>query len=304
MKRSMMRSKCLLIGSLFGLMMGFAQPADAQELNCRVTVNYQQLSGSEYSFLTELEEKVELYLNERSFTQDRYLDYERLNCLMQIIFEEALTQTSFAARIVLSTSRPIYGVPQESTILQINDQSWQFSFARGTPLIFDLERFDHLTSILDFYAYLMLGYDYDTFEEYGGTPHFERARRIAELGESQGAIGWSDLGGDRGRNDLVSQILDPRFRVLRKAYYDFHFNALDTFVNDTELAQQVVLDALKSLDDLYDSVSRQYVLDIFFSTKADEIAAIFEESPLSSEAFNLLSRVDPANLSKYEKLVN
>ncbi len=299
-----MRFRCLLAAGSFTVLLGFVQPANAQELNCRVTVNYQQISGSEFSFLTELEEKAELYLNERSFTQDRYLDYERINCLMQIIFEEALTQTSFSAQIVLSTTRPIYGVPQESTILQISDQSWQFSFAQGTPLIFDLERFDHLTSVLDFYAYLMLGYDYDTFEEYGGTAHFERARRIAELGESQGAIGWSDLGGDRGRNDLVSQMLDPRFKPLRKAYFDFHFGGLDIFVKETEIAQENVLNALKGLDDLYDSVSRQYVLDIFFSTKANEIAAIFEESPFSSEAFNLLSRVDPANLSKYEKLVN
>lgn len=302
-KACMKRSLGLLIG-LLSLTAFYTRPAVAQEFNCTVTVNYQQLSGSEYSFLTELEERIEIYLNERSFTQHRYLDYERINCLLQVIFEEALTLTSFSARIVLSTSRPIYGVPQQSTILQISDESWQFSFAQGTPLIFDLERFDHLTSVLDFYAYLMLGYDYDTFEESGGTPHFERARRVAELAESQGAIGWTDLSGDRGRNDLIDQILDPRFKSLRQAYFDFHFGGLDKFVTETEAAQSTVLDALKSLDELYDSVSRQYVLDIFFTTKADEIAAIFEESPLSSEAFNLLSRIDPANLSKYEKLVN
>ena len=299
----MMRIKRLVIGSAL-VVFWIAQPLLAQEFNCQVTVNYRQLTGSEFSFLDELEERAELYLNERSFTQDRYEDFERINCLMQIIFEEALTLTNFSAQIVLSTSRPIYGVPQVSTIIQISDGSWQFSYTQGTPLIFDLERFDHLTSVIDFYAYLMLGYDYDTFEPLGGTPHFERARRIAELAESQGAIGWSDLGGDRGRNDLVDQILDPRFKSLRQAYFDFHFSGLDIFVRETETAQQNVLDALKRLDELYDSVSRQYVLDIFFTTKADEIAAIFEESPLSSEAFNLLSRIDPANLSKYEKLVN
>ncbi len=299
----MKRLRWLLAGSIL-LLSGFPQSARAQEFNCQVTVNYQQLSGSEYSFLKELEEKVELYLNEQSFTKDRYQDYERINCQMTIIFEEALTLTSFSARMVLSTSRPIYGVPQVTTILQINDSSWQFNFSQGTPLIFDIERFDHLTSVIDFYAYIMLGYDYDTFEEYGGTPHFERARRVAELAESQGAIGWQDLGANRGRSDLVDQVLDPRFRSLRKAYYDFHFSGLDIFVDETESAQENVLEALKNLDELYDSVSRQYVLDIFFTTKADEIAAIFEESQLSSEAFNLLSRIDPANLSKYEKLVN
>lgn len=298
----MMYRLCLILGGL--LLIGGMQHATAQEFNCTVSVNYQQLTGSEFSFLTELEERAELYLNERSFTEDRYEDFERINCLMQIIFEEALTLTSFSAQVVLSTRRPIYGVPQETTIIQISDGGWQFSYAQGTPLIFDPERFDPLTSVLDFYAYLMLGYDYDTFEEFGGTPHFEKARRVAELAESQGAVGWTDLSGDRGRNDLIDQLLDPRFKSLRQTYFDFHFSGLDIFVRETEVAQQNVLDALKNLDELYDAVSRQYVLDIFFTAKADDIAAIFEESTLSSEAFNLLSRIDPANLSKYEKLVN
>lgn len=276
----------------------------AQEFNCQVTVNYQQLSGSEFTFLSDLEEQIEAYMNERSFTQDRFIDVERIDCIMQIIFEEAVTLTSFQARMVLSTSRPIYGVPQTSTILQISDQGWQFNFTQGTPLVFDLERFDPLTSVFDFYAFLMLGYDYDTFDEYGGTIYFERARRIAELAESQGAAGWTDLGGERGRADLVDQVLDPRFKPLRKAYFDYHFGGLDLFVAETEEARRNTLAAIESLEDLYDEVSRSYVLDIFFSTKADELAAIFDDSPLSSEAYDLLSRLDPSNLPKYSKLVN
>ena len=284
--------------------LAWIRPATAQELNCQVTVNIQQLAGSEFTFLRELEERIEIYLNERSFTEDRFLDYERIDCLMQIIFEEAVTLTSFQARLVLSTSRPIYGVPQTTTILQISDSDWQFNYAQGTPLVFDLERFDPLTSVLDFYAYLILGYDYDTFSEFGGTPYFERARRIAELAESQGAVGWADLGGNRGRADLVDQILDPRMRPLRKAYFDYHFGGLDLFVGDTETARRNTLAAVESLQNLYDEVSRQYVLDIFFTSKAEELAAIFEDSPLSAQAFDLLSRIDPANLSKYNKLVN
>ena len=288
------------------LLIVIAQPSlvHAQEFNCRVSVNYRQLSGSEFSFLQELEEQLMIYINERSFTNDRYEDYERIDCIIQIIFEEAISLTSFSARMVLSTSRPIYGTPSVSTILQLSDAQWQFNYAQGTPVVFDLERFDPLASVLDFYIYLMLGYDYDTFSEFGGTPHFERARRIAEMAESRGSVGWTDLGSDRGRSDLIDQILDPRFRPLRKAYFDYHFSGLDVFVTETELARQNSLDALQSLKTLYDEISREYVLDIFFTTKAEELAAIFEDSPLSSEAFELLSQIDPANLSKYDKLVN
>ncbi len=281
-----------------------APTAQAQEFNCEVTVSIAQLTGSEFTFLQELGNQIELYMNERSFTQDRYLDVERIDCIMQVIFEEAITLTSFQARIVLSSRRPIYGVPQVSNVLQISDAGWQFNYAQGSPLVFDLEKFDALTSVLDFYAYIMLGYDYDTFSEYGGSPHFERARRIAALAESQSAIGWVDLGNNRGRKDLIEQILDPRFKALRKVYFDYHYAGLDAFVSENETARTSILQAIESLDDLYDEMSRSYVFDLFFSSKAEEIAAVFDDSPLSSQAYDLLRRVDPANLSKYDKLVN
>ena len=293
--------------SLVGLLLGFillTNSAMAQEFNCRVSVNIQQLAGSEFTFLKELEEQISVYINERSFTEDRYEEHERIDCIIQIIFEEAVSLTSFSARLVLSTARPIYGTPSVTTILQLSDESWQFNYAQGTPLVFDLERFDAFASVLDFYAYVMLGYDYDTFSEFGGSPYFERARRIAELAETRGAVGWSDLGSDRGRSSLVDQILDPRFRPLRVAYYKYHFGGLDVFVSEIELARQNALEALQGLKDLYDDISREYVLDIFFATKAEELAAIFEDSPLSSDAYDLLSQIDPANLSKYDKLVN
>ncbi|MEZ4698949.1 MAG: DUF4835 family protein [Rhodothermales bacterium] len=276
----------------------------AQEFNCQVSVSIAQITGSDFTFLQELDEQIELYMNERPFTQDRFQDIERIDCFMQVIFEEAITLTSFQARLVLSSRRPIYGVPQVSTVLQISDASWQFNYAQGTPLTHDLERFDPLTSVLDFYAYIMLGYDYDTFSAFGGTPYFERARRIAALAESQGAIGWSDLGDNRGRKDLIEQVLDPRFKPLRQVYFDYHYDGLDAFVSETEVARSSILSAIESLDDLYDEMSRSYVFDLFFTSKAEEIAAVFDDSPLSSQAYDVLRRVDPANLSKYDKLVN
>lgn len=300
----MKKTHVFITGLICGVCL-LSSPVKAQEFNCRVSVNIQQLAGSEFTFLREMEEQISIYINERSFTEDTYEEHERIDCIIQIIFEEAVSLTSFSARIVLSTARPIYGTPSVTTILQLSDESWQFNYAQGTPLVFDLERFDPLTSVLDFYVYTMLGYDYDTFSELGGTPHFERARRIAELAETQGAVGWSDLSSNRGRSSLVDQILDPRFRRLREAYFKYHFSGLDVFVSEIELARQNALEAIQGVKDLYDDIlSREYVLDIFFTTKAEELAAVFEGSPLSSEAYALLSQIDPANLSKYDKLVN
>lgn len=278
--------------------------ARAQEFNCSVSVNYSQVSGTGFEFLDELEEQLEEYMNGQRFTNDRFLDYERIECNMRIIIQEAPTLTSFRAQLIVETRRPIYGTVQSTNVVRINDQNWVFSYAQGSALNFDVERFDALTSVIDFYAYVMLGYDYDTFSELGGTPHLQRARRIAEIAQGQNAAGWNQAGSDRNRAELITQLLDPRFKPLRAAYFQYHYAGLDHFLLQPNDARIAVLEALRGLQSLYEAQSRQYTLDLFFDTKYQELTALFTESNTSNEAFELLSQTDPAHLTEYNALVN
>lgn len=289
---------------LFLLLLPAWQVAVAQEFFCSVDVNNSQLSGNDYSYLRDLAREIEAYINDRAWTNDRFREEERIECRMQITFLEAVTLTSFRASLVVSTRRPIYGTTQALTIVSISDQDWRFDYAQGTPLIFDIDRYDPLTSVLDFYAYIVLGYDYDTFSPLGGTPHFERARLIADLAQSQSAPGWSPLGNDRSRGELIAQIQEPRFQPLRQAYFDYHFNGLDKFIIRPDESRAAVLEVLTSLRDLYDQVSRSYVLDLFFMTKSTELISIFLDSPLAGQAYDLLTTVDPANLAAYDQMIN
>ncbi len=285
---------------------GFVAPqqlAYAQEFNCTAGIDFSLLTGNEYSFLNQLGERVEEYVNDRAWTEDTFEEKERIECQIQITVEEAISLTSFQARLVLAMRRPIYGTVQNTTVIQFNDSDWQFNYAQGSPLIFDLERYNPLTSVLDFYVHIMLGYDYDTFSDMGGTPYFERARRIAERAQAQNAPGWSQLGTEQGRQNLVTQLLDARYQKLRKAYFDYHFGGLDHFVTETETAREIVLGVLESLEQLREEVARSYVQDLFFSTKYQELTAIFTESPLRNEAFQVLSQVDPAHMTEYNKLM-
>lgn len=275
----------------------------AQELNCTVRVNISKLSGSDYTFLQEFEQRVDEYLNQRRWTNDDYREFERIDCQVQINFEEALSLTTFRAGLVLGTRRPIYGTPQTTTVVQLRDDGWEFGYSQGTPLSTDQERYDPITSVLNFYVYLMLGYDYDTFSEFGGTPHFEAARRIAERAQSQNAQGWSEVGGNRGRLDLVTQLMEPTFRPLRQTYFNYHFGALDRFTREPEVARQLVYERLEALLALYELQGRTYAVDLFFNTKYTELAAIFMQSQLSNQAYALLSRLDSSHMSEYNKLV-
>ncbi len=301
MHRALPSLACLATAALLAALT--APAAQAQEFLCTATVDYRQLSGAKYTYLDELAREVEEYMNQHTWTTDRYQRHERIECSMQIVFQEAMTLTSFRARLILTSLRPIYGTTQNTRVFQVNDADWQFDYAQGTPLVFEIERFDPLTSVLDFYAYVMLGYDYDTFNELGGTAHLQKARRIMELAQAQGAIGWNEVGSDRGRATLITQLLDPRFVPLRKAYFQYHFFGLDHFVSDTNNARLAVLEVLKTMDALYQEVSRSYTLDLFFGTKYQELAALFEASPLSADAYARLSEIDPSHLTEYNRLV-
>ncbi len=274
----------------------------AQELNCTVSVNYQKLQGSQYNYLRELEDQIRRYLNERRWTDDAFQDIERVDCTLQVFFEEAVTLTRFRARLVLATRRPIYGTLQYTTVLQLSDPNWEFEYPQGTPLIYNPERFDPLSSVLDFYALVMLGYDYDTFSELGGTPLFERARRIADLAQTAANSGWNPIGDDRSRVALITQLLDPRYRPLRQAYFQYHFNGLDHFLQDPDQARAAILETLRTIERLNQELARSYMMDLFFAAKYQELAAVFLGSRFQQEAFVLLSNLDPAHLSEYNKL--
>lgn len=281
----------------------WSTPLAAQAMRCDVSVNYRQLTGSGFTFLDDLDQLIAEYVNRNSWTTDRFRQEERIECSLQVVINEALTLTSFNAQLILTLRRPIYGTEQNTNILQISDGNWQFEYAQGTPLIFETERYNALTSVLDFYVYLMLGYDYDTFSELGGQPHFQKARRILEIAQSRSGVGWDALGGDRSRAELINQLLDPRFEPLRKAYFQYHFYGLDHFTTETENARSAVLEVITNLQELDDQLSRQYAIDLFFASKHKELAAIFKQSQLSAQAYGILTDVDPSNLTSYNELV-
>ena len=277
--------------------------ATGQELACDVGVDYTQLSGVDYTYLDGLGRKIEAYMNERSWTEDAFLPFERIDCQMEVVFTQESGQRDYTAQLAISMRRPIYGTTQRTTIVRFSDQNWQFSHTRGAPLRHQPQGYDPLTSVLDFYANMMLGYDYDTFSRLGGTPFFERARRIAEQAESLGGASWSKTDGS-GRADLVAQLLQTRLEPLRLAYYRYHLSGLDRFVTETSEARATVLETLEDLRILRENLTRRYPLDLFFSAKYQELIAIFKGSPLSGDAYDLLTAVDPSHFSTYQELVS
>lgn len=281
-----------------------AAPASAQELDCGVQIDDSQIQDqSELSFLGDLEQKMQEYLNTRSWTDDQFLRHERISCSLQVVLLESISLSEFRARLIVTARRPIYGTSQSSVVARINDPEWRFEHNRGASLQHDLDRYDPLTSVLDFYAFLILGYDYDTFSELGGTPYFEEARSVADRAEGNGDPGWSSVGTTQNRVQLLSDLLDQRHEPLREVYYQYHRKGLDRFVSETEPARNSVLEALNTLLELNRQISRSFALNVFFQTKFEELTALFSGSDVESQAHGLLVQMDPSHSSQYDQLV-
>ena len=294
----------LAVGVLVGLgSVLHPTPAQGQELACSVQLDKSQLSGSDYGYLDELPKRIEEYMNARNWTDDEFQSFERIACSIQIIIEDAPSLSTFDAQLIVSSRRPIYETAQSTVVFRVNDANWQFEYSRGTSLNFDVDQYNPLTSTLDYYAYVLLGYDYDTFDELGGTPHFEQARAIADRAKGTGDPGWSSVSSQQNRLQLINELLSQRHRPLRQAYYQYHLNGLDQFVNEPARARESVLSVLESLQEVNRNVSRSYALNLFFSAKYEELAAVFEESEVRDEAYNLLTQVDPSHSSEYNSMV-
>ena len=289
---------CLLVLVCLGA------PAQAQELNCTITVNFDQVADSQYSFLSDLRDDIDEYVNGRSWTEDRFQDIEQIDCGFNINVTAATGLDQFTASVVVNSRRPIYGTVQRTTMIQLSDNQWGFRYNQGQPLIYNPNQFNSLTSVLDYYVYLLLGYDYDSFAVLGGTPYFEEARRIADLAQAQQAVGWGSLPTDRSRTTLIRQILDPRYSPLRQANYRYHFGALDRFVTNTKEAWEGALETMQILYDLYGQYGRQQVTDVFFTSKFDEIPRLFADAPQRGEAYAFLIEMDIAHQSSYDALAN
>ncbi|MEM0962080.1 MAG: DUF4835 family protein [Bacteroidota bacterium] len=283
----------------------------AQELNCQVSINRQALSGSEFGYLDEMRTEIQRYLNGRIWTTDAFEASEQIECQFQITFTRSLSLTDFGAQLVVQASRPIYGTASRTTTFRVLDETWSFRYTRGQPLIYDPNRFDALTSVLDFYANLILGYDYDSFSALGGTPYFERALRVAELARSDNnasdpGAGWFGQGAeDRVRYTLVQELLDPTFEPLRQAHYAYHFDVLDHFLVRPEQSYEAALTVLESLHELYQLFNRRrYTTDVFYGVKYQELTALLRDAPQRNQAYALLAEMDAAHLGTYDDLVN
>lgn len=280
----------------------FCITAIAQELNCKVEVNYQNLPVNNRELLTEFGAVIESYLNNTRYTDQDY--NQKIDCAVSIFFTGASSDIDYSAQIVIISQRPIYQSTNNSPILTVNDGQWQFKYQKGQALYANQTAFDPLTSFLDYYAMIIIGMDMDTFEPLGGTTYFKRAQDIVNLGANSGAsLGWQSSSSVYNRWGLVNEILSTTYSFFRNSIFDYHYG-IDIFAQNKQLGQQKIVSLINVLWVMYEKLGslNSVYIRTFFDSKSGEIIDHLRDYP-DKEIFSKLKKIDPPHSSKYDAVM-
>lgn len=282
----------------------------AQELRCQLTVNTQRITGVDPQVFITMQTALNEFMNNKVWTTDQFGVEERIECSMFIQIDKAIEQDVYQAKVTIQSARPVFNSTYNSPMFNFVDNEWIVTYAQNQPLEFNVTQYNsNLTSLLGFYAYLLIGLDYETMSKGGGAKYFTMAEQIMNNVPSNNpdTKSWTPFFGSANRNrySLISSLMGSKYAQFKPALYEYHFSGMDNFYDRPALARQNILNALDKLDKIARDNPNNILLSVFFQAKSDELVNVFSgaDGGEKSKALILLKRVDPSNSTKYDKLM-
>jgi hypothetical protein len=283
----------------------------AQELNCQVSVitdTRLEVTSVEKEVFDLLKQTITDMMNSTQWTKDKFKVEERINCNIQLQINSIPKPGTYSGFLQVQSSRPAYSSSYNTTIFNFQDDDITFDYSRNAVLVYAPNQYrDNLTSILAFYAYFILGMDYDSFSLKGGNPYFTEAQQIVTNAQTSNAPGWkSNEAGKRNRFYLVDNVLHQLFEPLRECNYEYHRKGIDKLYDDKNTGRKAIFDALNKLSKVVATRPNSVNLLNFVQAKQNELRNLFADAELKdkTEMVNLLKKLDPTNASKYQEILN
>jgi hypothetical protein len=295
-----MKKTILVLTAIF-----YAFIIQAQELRCNVTVTAQSIQGANRQIFRTMQADIYEFMNNRKWTEHAYTYDEKIKCNILIRLDEQLSTDEFRGSIQVQLIRPVFGSSYETTVLNIKDNDFRARYVEFQALEFnETSNRDNLTNILAFYAYIILGFDYDTFSPEGGTPYFEKAQAIVNNSQNAVEKGWKAFESERNRYWLVENIMNKSYTDFRKCMYTYHRQGLDLMGQKAEEGRANIANALRDIQKVFRRRPSIYILQMFFDSKSDELVNIFSKSypDERNRVVAILNEVDPSNGNKYKRI--
>ncbi len=283
----------------------FIGTTQAQELRVNVTINTPKLQTADPKVFETLKTSVEEFMNNQKWTNDAFEQEERIKMDIVITISKELSANTFEAELSLQSIRPVFNSTYETPMFKHQDKSVVFTYEQFQPLEFSQTTYlNNLTSVLGYYAYIVIGMDYDSFSPFGGEPYFQAAQDIVNRippNVASSVPGWRSVENNRNRYWLIENLLSPRVRPFRQAVYDYHRQGLDMMYQDVAVGRAVMTQAVEKLGDVNRSYPNSMILQVFANTKSDEIIEIYKGAGQQEKTAvtQTMERVDPPRASEY-----
>lgn len=293
------------IFSLYILLACLSLNAFSQDLNARIQVVSPKIQSTNKRILQSLETAMKDFLNGRKWSADQILPQERIDCNFILNVTNWDGSSQFNGELQVQSSRPVFGSTYSSTLLNINDKDIDFTYTEGQSIDYTDQNFQsNLSSIMAFYAYIIVGMDYDSFSKLGGSQYFAAAQNVATNAQTGSAKGWKAFDGNNNRYWLAENLNNKLYQPLREFVYNYHRNGLDLMSDNSTKGRKAIsaiLPALSQVD--RQRLGAMFPL-VFFTAKSDELVSIFAKADPQDRvsAMNVLSQADPANGLKYQTL--
>lgn len=278
----------------------------AQELNCQVSIVSQQVQGTvEKQIFDQLQKSIYEFMNNTKWTKDLYTTEERIDCSIMINVTSKIADGEYSGTIQIQSRRPIYKSSYSAPVFNYIDEKFSFKFLQFQQLQFNINSFENnLTSVLAFYAYIILAHDYDAYSNLGGQEYYQKAQMIVANAQSASELGWKSSEGNKNRYWITENALQPVFQGIRECEYKYHRLGLDIMYDKATDGRKVILESLDLLKKVYNDRPASFAMELFFDAKVDELVNVFSKAlpEEKTKALETLTTIDPANTNKYYKI--
>jgi len=295
---------------LFTLLFLLSHIANSQELRCNVQVNSQKIQGTNRQLYQTLQTAIYEFMNNTNWTNHVYGQDERIECTIMLTLNEQIGSDEYKGTLQVQSRRPIFNTSYNSPMLNFMDNNLHFRYLEYDKLEFsESSHISNLSSILAFYAYIIIGFDYDSFSYLGGTEYFQKAERIVTNAQSAVERGWKAYEGNRkNRYWLAENVINEKYKPLREVYYRYHRLGLDRMSDKLMEGRAEIAESVTNIQRIYREKPDPYMfyLQLFFDAKSDELVNLFSESFATEKTrvTNILIEVDNANATKYKKILS
>jgi hypothetical protein len=292
--------------SLYLLFICFNCAAFGQDLNARVSVLTPKIQTTNKRIFTELETAMKTFLNGHKWCGDQIEPQERFDCTFVLNVTSWDGNSTFSGELQVQSSRPVFNSTYSSPVMLLNDKNIDFVYQQGQTIDYSDQTFtSNLSSIMAFYAYVIIGMDYDTFSRYGGNQYFALAQNVVNLAQTSTYTGWKAFDNNNvSRYWMAENLNDKAYAPLRSFMYDYHRNGLDIMADNTGKGIKVIANLLPELQQIDRTrLGAMYPL-VFYTAKSDELVSIFSKADPQDRiaAMNILTQADPGDGNKYATL--